>query len=164
MEDLLLPFGLLVLGYLLLAVEAFLIPGFGVFGIAGLLFVGGGCYAVWNSHGPAVGMAMIAATVLLTGLGLWLLSRSGTAQRMVLRHEIDGQATDREAMAGFIGKRGVAASDLRPSGSALFGEDRRQVMSDGEYIDAGQPIEVVRVSTNTLVVALVESPEEADKE
>ena len=164
MEDLLLPFGLLVLGYLLLAVEGFLIPGFGVFGIGGLALVGFGCYLAWSSTGPAAGLGMIALSTLLTGLGLFWLSRSKTAKRMVLHTEISGEAPDRLEMAALVGRLGVAQSDLRPSGTALLGEDRHQVMTDGEYIEAGQPVEVVRVGTNTLIVALVDPPGEADKE
>ena len=42
------------------------------------------------------------------------------------------------------GATGVALSDLRPSGIARIDGERVDVVSDGEYIAAGQPIEVVR--------------------
>jgi membrane-bound serine protease (ClpP class) len=42
-----------------------------------------------------------------------------------------------------VGKEGVAATDLRPSGTGQFGEERLDVVSDSEWIERGTPIRIV---------------------
>lgn len=164
MEGLLLALVLLVVGFALLAIEAFIIPGFGMFGIAGLLVVGGGCWVAWAQGGMLIGIASVAISVVVLAGGIWLLSRTRAGKRMVLTQEIDGESTDREDMEHMLGARGTATSDLRPSGTAQFGSQRLQVMTDGEYVNKGTAIEVVRVGTNTLVVAPHEPAPEAAEE
>jgi membrane-bound serine protease (ClpP class) len=43
-----------------------------------------------------------------------------------------------------VGEIGVAESVLRPSGKVMFGDQLLDVISDGDYIDAGTPVEIVR--------------------
>ncbi|MCA9422114.1 MAG: NfeD family protein, partial [Nitrospira sp.] len=54
----------------------------------------------------------------------------------------------------WLGKQGIAVSDLHPSGIARFDRERVDVVSDGTFIDAGQPLEVVRIDGNRVVVRL----------
>jgi membrane-bound serine protease (ClpP class) len=51
-----------------------------------------------------------------------------------------------------VGQDGVATTDLRPSGTATFGEERVDVVADGEYIPAGTRIRVVRAEGYRQVV------------
>ena len=51
-----------------------------------------------------------------------------------------------------IGARGTALSPLRPAGIADLGGTRTDVVSQGEYVLAGEPIEVTRVEDNRIVV------------
>jgi membrane-bound serine protease (ClpP class) len=52
----------------------------------------------------------------------------------------------------WLAKRGHAASPLRPAGIATIEGKRVDVISEGELIEPGQPIEVVRVDGNRIVV------------
>jgi membrane-bound serine protease (ClpP class) len=51
-----------------------------------------------------------------------------------------------------MGKQGRAWSPLRPAGIADIEGHRVDVVSEGELIEAGQPIEVIRVDGNRIVV------------
>jgi membrane-bound serine protease (ClpP class) len=51
-----------------------------------------------------------------------------------------------------VGARGTAATPLRPAGIAWLQGERVDVVSQGEYIEADMPIEVVRVDGNRIVV------------
>jgi len=62
-----------------------------------------------------------------------------------------------------LGKQGMAVSDLHPSGIAHFEGERVDVVSDGTFIDAGQPIEVVRIDGNRVVVRLAPPQPAKDK-
>lgn len=54
-----------------------------------------------------------------------------------------------------IGRTGVALSELRPIGTAEFDDERVDVSTDGEYIDKGTPVKVVRADNMKVVVRAV---------
>ena len=51
-----------------------------------------------------------------------------------------------------LGRTGTALSPLRPAGIADVDGARVDVVSDGEFIEAGAPVEVIRVDGNRIVV------------
>lgn len=58
-------------------------------------------------------------------------------------HQMVGEPQDAPRRS-WTGARGVALSDLRPSGIGEFEGQRVDIVTDGEFIPAGQPIEIVR--------------------
>ena len=50
------------------------------------------------------------------------------------------------------GDVGEVTNSLRPVGMALFGTDRREVVSEGEFLKKGARVEVVRVEGQKVVV------------
>lgn len=86
---------------------------------------------------------------------LRLLPRMRFRRRLVLDTELtarEGFASPPEMDRTWLGKRGTAASALRPAGIADLEGERVDVVSDGEFIEAGEPITVVRVDGNRIVV------------
>jgi membrane-bound serine protease (ClpP class) len=63
-----------------------------------------------------------------------------------------GYASAPERDHRWLGQRGTAASPLRPAGLAHLDGERVDVVSDGEFIEAGEPLEVIRVDGNRIVV------------
>ena len=51
-----------------------------------------------------------------------------------------------------VGREGVALTDLRPSGTALFGEERVDAVSESEWIEEGTEIKVVSSEGYRVVV------------
>ncbi len=43
-----------------------------------------------------------------------------------------------------VGLSGTAVTDLRPSGAAVIGDERVDVVTEGEYVAAGAPVTVLR--------------------
>jgi membrane-bound serine protease (ClpP class) len=148
---------LLVAGVSLIGVEMFIIPGFGVAGIAGLLAVLGSVYLSLVSHlsseaDMSQAAGMLSAAILVVIIGAWALlrtlPRSGRFSRSGV---LLGDATDRKTgyisnpmREEFVGATGVAITDLRPSGAAQFGDERVDVVAESSFISAGTPIRVVR--------------------
>jgi membrane-bound serine protease (ClpP class) len=64
----------------------------------------------------------------------------------------EGYASAPEQDRSWLGKSGTAHTPLRPAGIAVFDGERVDVVSDGEFIDAGTPIVVIRVDGNRIVV------------
>ena len=177
---------LVILGIALMAVEVFVIPGFGVAGILGLIALAAGAFMsmiyrdfdfvtsddLWRA-GVTVAVTLagaLAGMVLLIGL----VSRRGAPSGLVLSTRLGGGETlpertssgwlrwfdghnrldpdrverpegdDPDAGGSLAGATGVALSDLRPGGIAEIDGDRIDVVTSGEFLPAGERIEVVR--------------------
>jgi membrane-bound serine protease (ClpP class) len=151
-------------GVILLAIELFVTPRFGVTGILGLAaLLGGlglslvGAGATWAVIIGAIErlavslLLAIAASLAL----LCFLPRMPIGRRLVLETELtaeEGFAAAPETDRAWLGKHGKTVSPLRPAGIADIEGERVDVVSDGDVIDAGDPITVVRVDGNRIVV------------
>jgi hypothetical protein len=61
----------------------------------------------------------------------------------------DGQGVDRTNLLGAIG---LAETALRPAGTARFGEDFVDVVSEGSFIAPGRRVQVIQIEGNRVVV------------
>lgn len=159
---------LIGLGLIFLSIEVFVIPGFGIFGVLGILaLLGGlglslvGTGATWAVMLYALGqvVAALLLAVVLALVFLRFVPRLPFGRRLVLETGLPaeaGYASPPEADRRWLGKRGTAASTLRPAGIAHFDHERVDVVTEGEFIEAGDPIEVVRVEGNRIVVRRIE--------
>ena len=151
-------------GLVLLAIELFVTPGFGVIGVLGFAaLLGGlglslvGAGATWAVILGALGRVAVAL-LLAIAASLALLRffpRLPGGRRLVLETELtaeQGFASAPETDRTWLGKRGTAVSPLRPAGIADLEGQRVDVVSDGEFIEVGASITVVRVDGNRIVV------------
>lgn len=171
MEDVL----LFAVGLLLILIEIFLIPGFGVTGMLGIVLVlvslvgamtrmvpGGPWLPTW----PDLQIPVFKASLGMvgTGLGILLLGRFLPRSRLFGRIALSASTSAAEGYvaapdtSALVGKTGVALSPLRPSGSARIDGERLDVVADGEFIDAGHPVQIVEAHGSRLVVAKAPAP------
>ncbi len=167
-------FLLVGLGLILVGLEIFVIPGFGMAGILGILALMGGLGlsligtgASWDSMLSALGQ--VALSILLAIIATLMLlryfPRLPFGKRLILETNLQSQEGYESSPAEdyrWLGKQGLAVSDLHPSGIARFDGERVDVVSDGTFIDAGQPLEVVRIDGNRVVVRLALPQSEKD--
>jgi len=169
---------LFLAGLILIVLEVFVIPGFGLAGILGTIsLVTGVLLSRLAPHGGpgdltnALGVMLgaFALTVLLFFLLLRYLPASRWMHGIVLnesqRHEQGFHADSHEDLS-LLGEDGRAYSDLRPAGIIEIGGRRYDAITPGNYIDKGTSIRVVEVEANRIVVDLAstaESSEERDK-
>jgi membrane-bound serine protease (ClpP class) len=151
-------------GAVLLGLEVFVTPGFGVLGALGLVaLLGGlglslvGVGATWEVVLLAAGRVVLSLLLALAAALalLRVLPRLPFSRRLVLETEMTADAGYASAPEGdrrWLGQRGTAASPLRPAGLADLAGERVDVVSDGEFIDAGAPLDVIRVDGNRIVV------------
>jgi membrane-bound serine protease (ClpP class) len=154
---------LVVGGLLLLAVEIFLLPGFGIAGVLGVLalaaglsssFVGAG--ATLGALAVALSYVVISAAVALVG-GLLLmryLPLLPGSRRLILGTALAGGGPQDLERPSLEGEVGTAVTALRPSGIASLGGLRVDVVSEGDFIQVGQAIVVVRDEGHRVVVKL----------
>ncbi len=143
----------LVIGLLLLFTEVAVVPGFGVAGILGVLALGAGAVAAWTELGPFWGTVTGGASVVAAVFMLFWLPRSRVGRQMVLEHS-QADALSQVDRRGLVGRRGTTVTPLRPIGRVRFGSEEVDVMTEGEYIDMNQEVEVMTVEGPRVVVRI----------
>ena len=167
-------FLLVGLGLILVGLEIFVIPGFGIAGILGIMALMGGLGlsligtgATWDFMLSALGQVALSILVAIIAalIVLRYFPRLPFGRRLILETNLqaqEGYESSPPEDHRWLGKQGIAVSDLHPSGIARFDRERVDVVSDGTFIDAGQPLEVVRIDGNRVVVRL--APPQSEKE
>ncbi len=163
-----------LLGLILVVVEVFLIPGFGVVGLSGVLMILGGMALVAYGHWPqspgewlGFGQVMLPfvgsliGSIILAGVAIQFLPRMPFFNHLVLIRESEGNGWEKPEMGNslldLVGRIGVAQTDLRPSGTALILGDYLDVITDGEFISQGDHIEVLEANPLKIVVRLAKN-------
>ena len=143
-------------GLALVGVEVLLIPGFGLFGILGGIGILAGLYMSLLGGLPTsvdftrAGM-VLTTTILLIVVSAWVMIRSLPGSSRLAKSGIFLlNRTDRElgyesavSRDDLVGVVGTAITDLRPSGTALFGDERLDVVSESEWITEGTAVRVI---------------------
>lgn len=142
----------IVLGFMLVAIEIFLIPGIGFAGILGTICILCGGGIIWQQYGPAAGLLCMATSGGLAGLGLWRFGHSKMARKFILTHELAHESQDEKERTQLLGQIGQASTSLRPAGSARFGEQQIDVVTAGEFIEQDTNVQVVEVEGFRVVV------------
>ncbi len=175
---------LFIVGIAFLAVEIFIIPGFGIAGLTGLLLIFASILMASQHfvlpHSAIQWQTSMQSVVVLASSGLLFLVAAGllshyfnmlpVVRSLVL--ETPGTAadssglTEKGAKIGANEQRryqlqagdwGIADSQLRPAGKARFGEHYVDVVADGLFVEKGRPIRIIEVSGNRVVVREIES-------
>lgn len=162
---------LFVLGMVLILMEVFLIPGFGVTGISGILLILGSLGLVAYGHWPrsmdewgqlarVVGpfaVSGIVSIILAMFLARYLPSLPVT-HFLVLESTSGDEGTvpvttiDGVRPEDLMGSLGSAVTPLHPAGKARIGQLWLDVVSDGGFINQGDKIRVIEVEGNRIVV------------
>jgi membrane-bound serine protease (ClpP class) len=154
-------FGLLVLGIALIVAEVFLVS-FGALAVAA-----GTCIILADviafGEGEAWGWGFVAAEIVLIPWVLWtafrVLPRTRFGRRIVLEGPATAPKPGVPAFEHLLGKRGSALTDLRPAGTAEFGEERLSVVSLGGLVERGAAVVVASVEGTEVRVRRAPSPE-----
>jgi membrane-bound serine protease (ClpP class) len=149
----------------LLLLEIFVIPGFGVAGISGIILIIASLFLAMVGADPFLDMDVVSFAIIKLTVGLaaalvllFLLARflpkSNLFKKFILSAEekADAGYTSRTNFSGLLGAEGIAATTLRPAGTAEINGKRVDVVSDSEYIEQGKPIIVTAVEGMRVVV------------
>lgn len=156
---------LFIIGLILLAAEIFVIPGFGVAGIGGILLILISLFLSLTPSGPffnfeSISLAFIqlagalaAAFILILVLAKFL-PKSRSFSKLILDESEKSEKgfVSYPSEKNLIGAEGVALTTLRPAGTAEINGKRVDVMTDSEYVQQGSRIIVVRVEGIKVVV------------
>ncbi|RMF58445.1 MAG: nodulation protein NfeD, partial [Calditrichaeota bacterium] len=167
---------LFVLGVILLLVEIFVLPGFGIAGIAGIVCIFAGLFLslvgqLEHLTGAELGSAafQLGMAILATVVGGALIIKYGPKTGIWKKISLQPEERKEEGYVAptdysrYVGKKGVALSPLRPAGAGLFGNERLDVVTEGEFVEKDTPIQIVRVEGYRLVVRAVHEKQKSRK-
>ena len=157
-----------VIGLGLLLAEIFIIPGFGIAGISGIILIFASIFLSLIGSKPFITMESISiaviqlsAALIFALVGIFLLAKylpkSKMFNKLVLsesekaEHGFVSYPSERE----LIGKEGIAYTTLRPGGTAVIDGKKVDVVADSEYIDKDKKVKVLRVEGIKVVVSAV---------
>lgn len=159
---------LFLIGLGLIALEIFVIPGFGIAGISGIILVIASLFLALTGTMPVfdfdivstaiiqLAVALLAAIVLILMMAK-LLPKSSIFSKLIL-------STSETSESGFVaypsekellGMEGITLTDLRPAGSVEINGKRVDVVADWDYIEKGKKIKVIKVEGIKVVVQQV---------
>jgi len=158
-----------VIGIILLVVEFFIIPGFGVFGVAGIVLTLGGLVLgmlpnqafdfelVPSSQLFGALLTVILAALAGVGMVFWLtpkVNEWGAFKHLTLETTQDRSKgyTSSTYTEDMLGKTGTVHSRLRPSGKVEIEGEIYDAYSRGEFLEQGEAIEVISTEGTSLRV------------
>ncbi len=162
----------LFVGIVLIFLEVFVIPGFGIAGIAGIVLTLGAMVLIMLNNDffnfefipfGDIMTAMLVMSIAIVG-GMLLLffggetiSNTAAFKRVALTETMDSSRgyTVNAGASRLTGKKGVAYTVLRPSGKIMIDDQVYDAFTRGEYIDRGETIEVMGTEGVTLKVRKV---------
>lgn len=159
----------LMVGLILIGLEIFVIPGFGIAGISGIALTVTSLILItlnndfFNFEFVPVGNIIISAFSILGGItgGILLLFFGGSrlsqtrAFKRISLSEVQDKTqgyTSNVNAAELVGKVGQTYTVLRPSGKIMIDGQLLDAFSRGDYIEKGVQVEVVDIEGSTLKV------------
>ncbi len=162
-------------GVVMLLLEIFVIPGFGIAGTIGLASLLTGLILLSVHHSPSMpffwpelrrGITTVALSMALTGLGAfvgWRALKDTSFWRKFTLNENENEFEDmpdyeQEALSGLTGAVAVTLTVLRPEGYILLNDRKYPARSEKGYIDNKKKVIVKAIKDKRAVVT--PAPEE----
>ncbi|KAB3526339.1 NfeD family protein [Alkaliphilus serpentinus] len=148
-----------LIGFVMIIIEIY-IPGFGIAGITGIILFIVGIVLSADSFLEALIMILIILSIL--GVMLILVINSASkgkfGRSFILTTALNKESgyIGVEDLVYFLNKEGKTVTKLRPSGTADFDGVKLDVVSDGEFIEAGVKVKVISVQGRRIVVRSIE--------
>ena len=145
-------------GILLLIIELY-VPGFGIFGIGGISCILGSFFLTLGGNLVAANIMAISlfVAIVLFVLILKFLPSSRLWAKLMLKESETTQTgfSSSYDYSSYLGKEGLVVNPLRPAGMMTIDGVKIDVVSEGQYIDAGTKVKVVSVNGSRIVVRSV---------
>lgn len=159
-----------LVGLMLLGLELFVLPGFGVAGIIGMVLLFGGLVGVFagsdslfpdtaqERHKALLGLSAVALAMFTSGVAIYFIGKNFGSLPMLNRLVLKSSSGDEdepsmlEAMDDGVdapvrvGEEGVAITAMRPSGKVQVGDRVVDAVAEMGYLPAGERVRVVNVT------------------
>ncbi|GAB4332756.1 MAG: NfeD family protein [Candidatus Abyssubacteria bacterium] len=160
---------LFLIGLTLIAAELFIVPGFGITGISGIVCVLISLYLAlvkrpipqtwWDYQRLNIALPTLVFSLLAVLIGsviIWRLFPNSPMKKLLVlsanESVRDGYVAS-GSLDALVGQVGRSLTSLRPTGKALIRDEPIEVQSEGDFIEKDRPVRVVRVTGNKVFVA-----------
>jgi membrane-bound serine protease (ClpP class) len=155
---------LFLVGFSLLLAEIFLIPGFGLTGISGIIAILTSIFLTFGNIIQAAYSILIALGFTIVGFFLLIryIPATRTWRKFILftKQEKElGYTVGIKNSKRLIGKEGIVTTPLRPSGMVEVNGEKLNAITRGEYVNSNTKIKIISVEGNKIVVEAVDVPE-----
>jgi membrane-bound serine protease (ClpP class) len=153
----------------LLALELFVIPGFGVAGVSGILCILISVYLAlvkrpipqfsWDfqrTNTVALIFLFALAGIIVGTIVIWKVFPNTRLKKLLVLMETEEAAlgyTAGDSLESMVGLSGMSLTSLRPAGKALIAQQPIEVQTLGEFIEKDRAVRVVKVMGNKVFVA-----------
>ncbi len=154
--------GMLAAGAVLLMLEI-LTPTFGVLAMLAVVAFCAAVYACFLTNivlGSVVLIALIVAVPLYLIMLVKWLPKNPISRGIFLHeaHKGEGEGVpDADSLESLIGRTGTTETPLRPAGMIRINGRRLSALAEGELIDAGQEVTIVRINGSDVLVRATKS-------
>ncbi len=161
---------LFIIGIVLLALEIFVIPGFGIAGIGGIILIMLSIFLALIGDfkfvdATQISMAIVQLTAAIVTAIIFafalakFLPKSSAFSRLILN---EAETAERGFVSNplakdLLGLEGIAYTTLRPAGTADFNGIRVDVVTEASYIENGKKIKVIKVEGSKVIVREIEN-------
>ena len=156
----------------LVGVEIFVLPGFGIAGISGIVLTVGSLFLIMINNDafdfefvPMNDLLYALAAAIggtLGGMILLLVGGSKLPETRFFKHVALTDTQNRSAgyvslqyAESLIGKKGTAVTVLRPSGKVMVDDKMYDAYTRGDFIEKGQIVEIISEEGSSLKVKIV---------
>jgi len=144
-----------VIGLILIMMEIFFIPGFGIAGICGILLILCSFFlsfgiSNWETALPTVTYSLVSI-IVITMIMFKYLPETNIFRRVALQGAI-GATVIGDDIEIPVGTLGETFTDLRPVGKIIINDMPHEVQTNGEYIAKGSKVKIIRITSNHIFV------------
>jgi len=159
------------IGILLIAVEILFIPGFGIAGIPGIILILIGAILSFQDFTIPrtpydvdlliMNIFTVMCSIIGSGIAIFLMFKFMPGMPFFNRLVL---TTSETTQSGFVipsqpaggsdltGAKGMALTALHPTGKIEVNNNTLDVVTDGEFIEKGQTVEIIEIRGNRIVV------------
>ena len=149
----------LAIGLILLAIEMF-VPGFGVFGITGIIFsafsviymliVDGSWQKLLYMTGTSAIILIVLVLIAVRSARFGVISRSPLIQKGTALPEDYGD--NEKNFSYLVGKNGILHTSCKPVGKVDIEGQTYTVVTNGDYLEKGTEVYVSEVDGSTIII------------
>jgi len=144
---------LLAAALLFLALEIFILTGVGLAGGIGVLLLLAGTTMAFMEYGIAGGMLVSLFSIGMVAAAVIVLMKTRVGRALIHQESVEeDEAPRRAGRQDLLDKHGRALTPLRPAGIVRIRDEEIDVVTQGEYIEAGAEVRVIEVRGTRIVV------------
>jgi membrane-bound ClpP family serine protease len=143
---------LLLISVIFLLLEIFLLPGFSIAGIVGILTMIGAVLYAYIAIGPGAGHITLISGLIFLSVAIWRFMKSKVLDKISLKTDIDSKIEPLKNIEINTGDEGIALSRLAPMGKVKINNHIIEAKVNDDFIDEGEKVVVLQINTTNILV------------